>query len=56
MIQVYHGSNVAVDNPLVDAGRSSLDFGLGFYVTVIDGKDQIEKTLEEINAQKGTAS
>ena len=30
--------------------------GLGFYVTVIDGKAQIEETLEEINAQKGTTT
>ena len=40
MIQVYHGSNMVVDSPLVDAGRSSLDFGLGFYVTVIKSQSE----------------
>lgn len=33
MITVYHGSNVAVENPLVCIGRQNLDFGIGFYVT-----------------------
>lgn len=33
MITVYHGSNEAIDSPLVGIGRSNLDFGSGFYVT-----------------------
>ena len=35
MIKVYHGSNVVVREPLVGIGRENLDFGLGFYVTVL---------------------
>ena len=35
MIQVYHGSNVVVREPLVGIGRENLDFGLGFYVTAL---------------------
>jgi hypothetical protein len=33
MIRVYHGSNEAIENPLVGIGRPYLDFGTGFYVT-----------------------
>ena len=33
MIRVYHGSNVAIEKPLVGIGRPYLDFGTGFYVT-----------------------
>ena len=33
MISVYHGSNEAIENPLVGVGRENLDFGIGFYVT-----------------------
>lgn len=35
MIQVYHGSNVVVREPLVGIGRENLDFGLEFYVTAL---------------------
>ena len=35
MITVYHGSTVVVREPLVGIGRENLDFGLGFYVTVL---------------------
>ena len=35
MITVYHGSNVVVREPLVGIGREDLDFGLGFYVTLL---------------------
>ena len=33
MITVYHGSNEAIESPLVGIGRQNLDFGIGFYVT-----------------------
>lgn len=29
----YHGSNVIVEQPLVNIGRKDLDFGPGFYLT-----------------------
>lgn len=33
MINLFHGSNVAVQNPLVKVGRQKVDFGQGFYVS-----------------------
>lgn len=32
-MEIYHGSNISVIRPLVQAGRRDLDFGRGFYVT-----------------------
>ena len=32
---VYHGGTEIIKHPRVDAGRSNLDFGRGFYVTDI---------------------
>lgn len=32
---LFHGSNIVVDNPLVNIGRKELDFGPGFYMTQI---------------------
>lgn len=34
-VTVFHGSDVAVPQPLAKVGRKNLDFGLGFYVTKI---------------------
>ena len=34
-MEVFHGSTLIVDTPLVGVGRRNLDFGLGFYVTTI---------------------
>jgi hypothetical protein len=28
---LYHGSNMIVEKPEVNAGRRALDFGVGFY-------------------------
>lgn len=33
MMELYYGSNVIVEHPLVHVGRNELDFGPGFYVT-----------------------
>ncbi len=33
---VYHGSTDIITNPLVNVGRNNLDFGKGFYVTVLE--------------------
>lgn len=30
---LYHGSTVVVEHPLVNVGRTDLDFGRGFYLT-----------------------
>ena len=32
-MEIYHGSNIAVTEPLANAGRRNLDFGKGFYTT-----------------------
>lgn len=40
-MELYHGSNIAVEEPLALAGRKSLDFGRGFYTTRI--KSQARK-------------
>lgn len=40
MIQVFHGSNMVVREPLVGIGRGNLDFGQGFYITALS--DQAE--------------
>lgn len=34
-MEVFHGSTLIVDTPLVGVGRKNLDFGLGFYITNI---------------------
>jgi elongation factor P hydroxylase len=36
MKTLYHGSHVAVPEPLARAGRKNLDFGRGFYLTSIE--------------------
>lgn len=41
MMDLYHGSYMKVDKPLVDAGRRNLDFGRGFYLTNL--QSQAEK-------------
>ena len=30
---LYHGSNMIVEKPLVNIGKTSVDFGQGFYLT-----------------------
>ena len=32
---LYHGSSVVVEHPLVNIGRKDLDFGPGFYLTLL---------------------
>lgn len=34
MMEVYHGSPETIEHPEVERGRSGLDFGKGFYLTV----------------------
>ncbi len=53
---LYHGSYVSVPNPLTGVGRRELDFGPGFYVTLL--REQAEHrclrfiTTEQVQ-QKG---
>lgn len=50
-MKLYHGSNVAVPQPLSKVGRHNLDFGEGFYVTKL--KKQAEEWALVIAGRKG---
>ena len=39
-MEIYHGSNIAVKEPIAYAGRRNLDFGKGFYTTRIKSQAQ----------------
>ena len=41
MIEVYHGGTEPITNPLVSAGREGLDFGKGFYVTLLRSQAEL---------------
>lgn len=43
---LYHGSDVAIEQPLVSIGRKDLDFGPGFYLTPLF--EQASKWAERI--------
>ena len=50
-MRVYHGSTVAISEPLVRIGRKNLDFGQGFYIT--DLKEQaVSWASMPLNANK----
>lgn len=46
MMELFHGSNVIVDKPLVNVGRQELDFGPGFYITQY--KDQAVRWAKRV--------
>ena len=48
---LYHGSYLQVSQPLAKAGRKNLDFGHGFYLTII--KEQAEAWARIIASRKG---
>lgn len=48
---LYHGSYLEVSKPLAKAGRKNLDFGQGFYLTII--KEQAEAWARIIASRKG---
>lgn len=50
-ITVYHGSTEEIRTPLVDVGRSNLDFGIGFYVTNI--RQQAVDWAERVADRRG---
>lgn len=50
MITLFHGSTIAVEKPIADAGRRNLDFGLGFYVTNI--REQAENWARLLTERK----
>lgn len=51
-MKLYHGSDVAVSQPLAKVGRRDLDFGEGFYVTKL--KKQAEEWAEVVAGRKGS--
>ena len=51
MKTLYHGSYLRVSQPLAKAGRKNLDFGHGFYLTII--KEQAEAWARIIASRKG---
>lgn len=50
MIEVYHGGTEPIKNPLVSAGREGLDFGKGFYVTLL--REQAELWADRMARQR----
>ena len=51
MMILYHGSHLAVPQPLAKAGRRNLDFGPGFYLTKL--KAQAEAWAVVVAGRKG---
>lgn len=49
-MELYHGSNIAVAQPLAFAGRRNLDFGRGFYTTRL--KSQARKWATLVASRK----
>lgn len=49
-MDLYHGSNIAVEQPLALAGRRNLDFGRGFYTTRL--KSQAKKWATLVASRK----
>lgn len=50
MIEVYHGGTEPIAHPLVSAGRDGLDFGKGFYITMM--REQAELWADRIARQR----
>lgn len=50
-MRIYHGSNIAVTEPLASVGRRNLDFGNGFYTTRL--KSQAQKWANLVASRKG---
>jgi len=53
-ITLYHGSYVSVVEPLVNVGRRELDFGPGFYVTLL--RDQAERWARRVCVVRAVAT
>lgn len=43
---LFHGSNIVVEQPLVNVGRKELDFGPGFYLTNL--REQAERWARRV--------
>jgi len=49
-MKIYHGSYMAIPEPLSQAGRRNLDFGKGFYATRL--KEQAQKWAMLVSSRK----
>ena len=52
IIEVFHGGTEVIEHPLASAGRPGLDFGQGFYVTVM--RDQAQLWADRMARQRRT--
>lgn len=52
---LYHGSTVNVVNPLVEVGRSDLDFGQGFYLTSMRSQAETWAQIQKERKKKENA-
>ena len=50
IIEVYHGGTEIIEKPLVSAGRLGLDFGQGFYLTIV--RQQAELWADRMARQR----
>lgn len=50
-MEVYHGSNVRVEKPIIIISNRYLDFGYGFYTTT--NKAQAENFAKKVSARRG---
>lgn len=55
-MELYHGSNIAVTQPLAFVGRRNLDFGRGFYTTRLKSQAQKWATLVASRKKKNPQS
>lgn len=55
-MELYHGSNIAVAQPLAFAGRRNLDFGRGFYTTRLKSQAQKWATLVASRKKRNSQS
>ncbi len=55
-MELYHGSNAVVEQPLALAGRRNLDFGRGFYVTRLKSQAQKWATLVASRKKRNSQS
>ncbi len=54
MMTLYHGSTCKVETPLVKTGRQNLDFGPGFYLTLL--KEQAERWAVITSSRKSVGA
>lgn len=55
-MELYHGSNIAVAQPLALVGRRNLDFGRGFYTTRLKSQAQKWATLVASRKKRNSLS